>query len=246
MKKQEYEYMNRLENSHPWFIAKKKFLVFSLNKFVRGQKLKVLDVGCGTGAILQLLEDQGYDATGIDFSEIAVDYCQDKKLNVLKGSAEKLIFSDSTFDVIVAMDLLEHLKNDLVAVEEFRRVLKPGGLAIIAVPAHPSLFSIHDEELQHYRRYGRKQFLDLFNHGWTVEKISWIHGLILLPIMFKRFLAKVGFIKGQSSDVRPVGKITEVVLNVLYKVELFYYKIFGRLPFGLSLLLVVRKNSHRK
>ena len=241
----EYKKMDELEKAHPWFIAKRSFLSLTLKKYLPAPA-KILDVGCGTGEVLDFLSELRYEVEGIDPSEEALRYCGNKSLKVKSGTAEMISFDNDSFDGVLALDVLEHLADDSVGVKELCRILKPNGLAIITVPAHPSLFSIHDKKLHHFRRYSKKQLSELFDDGWEIKRISWIHSLILLPVALNRLLAKVGLKKDQSSDVKAVGKNLSKILNLAYRIELFFYGFLGSLPFGLSLLIVAQKKKYER
>lgn len=242
----EYSKMDELENKHPWFVAKRNFLILELERLLTGGE-RILDVGCGTGAVMKFLSEKGYLVDGVDFSEEALKYCYDKGLRVQLGTAEEMSFDSKTFDVVLALDILEHLPDDSLGIKEMGRVLKNGGLAIITVPAHSLLFSTHDQQLKHYRRYSRKQLVGLFNEAeWNIKKISWIHCLILFPVALGRLLSKARPIKKESSDVNAIGGVLSRVLKFFYVIELFFYNIFGALPFGLSLLIVVQKKKNER
>jgi 2-polyprenyl-3-methyl-5-hydroxy-6-metoxy-1,4-benzoquinol methylase len=242
----EYQKMDELEKKHPWFIAKRNFLISELKGVLVGKE-RILDIGCGTGAVMKLLSEKGYQVDGVDSSDEAIGYCRDKELKVQLGSAEETSFDSESFDVVLALDVLEHLSDDGLGVKEMARVLKAGGTAIITVPAHASLFSIHDQRLQHYRRYSRNRLIGLFEEGeWEIKKVSWIHCLILLPVALGRLLSKANLSKKESSDVNSVNGFLSKILNSFYSTELFFYNIFGTLPFGLSLLIVVQKKKHER
>ena len=236
----EYDKMDSLENSHPWFVAKRNFLQYFLNEHLP-IPARILDIGCGTGAVMRALIDRGYDVVGVDPCPDALNYCRRKGLDAIEASAEQTGQDDSSFDGVVCLDVLEHLANDKDGIEEIFRVLKPDGIAIIAVPAHQRLYSAHDEGLHHFRRYGRKQLCDLFGIGWEIKEITWLHASILLPLTAKRILLKIAGIGPSSSDVKSVSALASGLLSFIYRCELLCLEIFGGLPFGLSLLIVAKK-----
>lgn len=237
----EYKKMDSIESGHFWFIAKKKFLDIVLEKFIGEKKLKILDIGCGTGAIMDYLKNKGHEVFGVDMSDEALKYCQAKGLAVEIGKADRVDFPDGYFDVVLSLDVLEHLDNDQEAVNEARRLLKKGGFFIATVPAHQFLWSYHDVALHHKRRYGKNKFVSLFNENWEMKLISWIHTGIFLPVMVVRLIRNLSKKKEGSSDVGQVGNVVNKAMNFLYKVEIEIFKIFGRLPFGVSIMAVVEK-----
>lgn len=236
----EYEKMDKLEADHWWFKAKREFLKVALNKYTK-QLGQALDVGCGTGAVLKMLEQAGWQARGVDMSPDAIKYCEAKNLSVNIGFADKINFPDDTFDLVIASDVLEHLENDAAAVKEIRRVLKPGGIFIVTVPAHQFLFSYHDAALHHFRRYSKNDFKKLLSGQLKIIKVSWVHSLILLPAILLRLISKFLKRPGSRSDVVDTGKLINKVMGAWYIVELWIFRKTLHLPFGLTLIAVTKK-----
>ncbi len=239
MELQEYAKMDMVEKSHWWFVAKRDYISNALDRYaVAGTS--VLDIGCGTGAIMDFVRSKNYTVEGVDMSENALQYCRKKNLTVHHGFAEKLPFQNSSFDVVIASDVLEHITDDAAAVQEVARVLKPGGIFIVTVPAHQSLFSYHDHALHHVRRYSKEGLRKVLTTSCTVEFISWIHLIILAPAAGMRVIQRF-FKNNGESDVRPASRVINFVMRTLYSIELGCFRLFHRLPFGLSLFAVVRK-----
>src|SRR5579872_4424495 len=174
----EYERMYRLEDSYWWFVARHR-LVEALLRSRYGppgaqqEPLYILDVGCGTGAMSARVAGWGRVVSD-DYSPLALQFSRRRGLEHLVGAdAMRLPFASGRFDVIVCMDVLEHLSNDCAALAEFNRVLKPGGRLFATVPAYPHLWSEHDIALMHYRRYFRRELRErAVAAGLTIEKLS--------------------------------------------------------------------------
>lgn len=243
MEAHEYQAMEAIENQHAWFLAKFRFLEFALQKIGLSKDKIILDVGCGTGAIIKKLVDAGYKARGVDNSEEALKYCRQKGLEVIQGGADQLPFADNYFDAAISSDMLEHLKDDRKAIAEIGRVIKPGGYFIATVPAHQFLWSYHDVFLHHQRRYGKKDFLALFDQNFEIVFCSWLHASILLPTIILRLIKKWLKQEQRQSEVKPVNPILNNVLKMVYLLELWFFKTFSYLPFGLSLMVVSRKKA---
>lgn len=237
----EYKEMDNIENTHPWFLAKKRYLFAVVRKYLKAKDAKILDVGCGTGAIMKAFKDEGFDICGIDYNQTAIDYCHEKGLEATLGSLDDQQFADQSFDCIMALDVLEHIEKDAEAVKKIGRLLKPGGILVATVPAHQSLWSYHDVSLHHCRRYSYKNFKQLFADGYDVKFLGWIHAVVLLPLVAIRVVRKIFKTREEQSDVRPVNKPVELVLNFLYFIEFSFFRIFGHLPFGLSLMVVAAR-----
>lgn len=241
MEQKEYKEMENVEKTHFWFVAKRKFLQIILDKYVPLRNIKILDVGCGTGAVLDFLKDRGFIVEGVDNNEEALKYCRNKNLSVTLGSAEKMEYPDETFDLVLALDVLEHLSDPALAVKEVFRVLKKGGLFIATVPAHQWLWSYHDVALHHYKRYSKKDFEFLLEDQFSVLLVTWVHLCILLPTILIRKIYKIFNKQTEGSDVGEIGFFVNVAGRILYWPELLFFKFFRKLPAGLSLLAVAEK-----
>ena len=120
-----------------WWTVGRRSLVRSLTRRHVGSRkhLKVLDIGCGTGTNLATLRDYG-TVYGMDVSLRALSYCHDRGIErICRGDAAHLPFQDNSFDVVIGVDVLEHIEDDGGALREIHRVCKPGALLIAVVPA---------------------------------------------------------------------------------------------------------------
>ena len=135
---------------------------------------RVLDAGAGQGSMSALLERLGFEVTSTDASEAVVAVLRDR-LNgdVRLASVNDLPFANESFDAAVLGEVLEHVEDDLGALVEVSRVLRPGGLVALSVPANPKLFGRSDEWAGHFRRYARRDLLQLCAAaGLIVERCS--------------------------------------------------------------------------
>src|SRR5579872_1235395 len=148
MNSEEYERMYCLEDSYWWFVGRHDLALTFLRSAYPGRNdLTILDIGCGTGAMSEKLAAYGA-VVSADFSPLALAFSRRRHLDRLcAADAMRLPFRDGAFDVIVALDILEHVSDDAAALREFYRVLKPGGRVIATVPAYQSLWSAHDVAL---------------------------------------------------------------------------------------------------
>jgi SAM-dependent methyltransferase len=120
----------------------------------------VLNAGCGAGSFTLALHARGYPVTSVDSSDLFVKHLQERLAEqggdperVEPGNVERLRFGDETFDCVVSGEVLEHLDDDTAALREFERVLKPGGLLLVSVPANPWRYDWCDHWAGHQRRY---------------------------------------------------------------------------------------------
>ena len=178
--------VDTLENArrHPWWHARAKLALSALSKYGVTPPATVLDVGCGWGINLQALEKSGYSVAGLDISR--------RILEMLDLPGRRLIEADlnqeppenaETYDALLALDVLEHLDDDQGVVRRFAKLLRPGGLAVISVPAIPELFSEFDHIQGHRRRYIPGTLNAAFDGtGLVVRQIFW-WGAWMVPIL---------------------------------------------------------------
>jgi len=188
-----YEIFNRSEERHWWFIARRR-IILSLVKSLLSPtgRSRILDVGCGMGATLEALQSLG-DATGVDISPQAVEFarkrgCKDVRL-VMTG---ELPFSTGEFDLIVAMDVIEHIEDDVATLKDYHRLLAPGGILLLTVPAFKWLWSGHDDDNFHLRRYTRHALkTKLENSGFISPRLTYFCTLLFPLVASVRLIERV-------------------------------------------------------
>jgi SAM-dependent methyltransferase len=240
MHPEEFREMQALEEGHWWFRGK-RFLLASLLARSGGGRGRILDVGCGTGGVLQALAGE-HAVVGVDTADLALRYCRDKGLTVVRGSALTLPFAPRSFDVCVMMDVLEHLDDERPLLCEVRRVLRPHGIALVSVPAFEALWSPHDETFQHRRRYRRPQLEDTLRRaGLTVEWSSYTNCAVFLPALVWRTLRRwTGVAPGMRTDFSvPTPGWLNQALVATYRGEAAVLRRLP-LPFGVSVACVAR------
>ncbi len=244
MKKEFYEEYFRLEKDYWFFVSRRKIAIAVLNKKMCGKKdLNILDAGTGTGVMMDFLKKYG-KVTGIDKSEDAVAYCRKRGFNnVHLAPAESLPFQNGTFDLICAMDLLEHVENDKILLGEFHRVLKQGGLLFATVPAYGFLWTAHDEINAHKRRYSSHRLKRLIeSSNFNVEKFTYFNCILfpfiaLIKIMRKFFSKKQS---GVRSDFIKIPRWADRLLETIFSFERVLLSI-ASLPYGVSLMCLACK-----
>ena len=200
---------------------------------------RILDVGCGTGANLEMLSRFG-DAEGVDVSDEAIEYCRIKGLKVRKGIAEELPFEDSAFDLVTALDVVEHLDDDISGLKELHRVTRSGGHALVFVPAFMWLWGVQDDISHHRIRYTRKQITErLEKAGFTVERATYANLTFFLPILAGRVFMRMTGIKPESENNVNVSALNGL-FGKLFGAERHFLK-FANLPIGVSIVIVARK-----
>jgi ubiquinone/menaquinone biosynthesis C-methylase UbiE len=243
LKPEEFDKMFLMEKNHWWFFSKRRFVKLLMEKYVIKQKdLTILDAGCGTGVMLSELSSYG-KAIGFDISDGAIKNCKKRDIsNVNLARAEKLPFKDGTFDLIVALDVIEHLDSDLLALREFKRICKKDGFLLITVPAFKFLWSTHDEVLDHKRRYTREE-LDgkLRSSGFRVIRSTYLY-FILFPFITVAKVSDRWFRKRAETEIGEFSRPVNDFMKKLLSVEAFLIKRVN-FPFGSSVLSLAKREN---
>lgn len=243
----EYKIMYEVESSYWWFVARRDLVEEWLDEEAGTLpsppgRARIFDVGCGTGANGQMLTKFG-TFHGSDMSQEALRFCRERGLSRLTRTwVEHICFPDDSFDAITALDMLEHVDDDLAGMAELYRVCKPGGLLLVTVPAYGFLWSEHDEALHHRRRYTASELRNKLSvSGFEVERISYFISLLFFPVLAMRFWQNLF-----KRSVRP--KTGLVILPRLVNQALILLLAFERwlvrwinLPMGVSIICIARK-----
>jgi ubiquinone/menaquinone biosynthesis C-methylase UbiE len=241
MRPNEYETMFRVEETHWWYRALHR-LIFQVleSQLPDWRDKRILDVGCGTGAILQQLGNPAKNV-GIDLAPEAVSLSKQRGLNnVRQGDICALPFSDASFDAVICSSVLYHqwVGNVEGAVREMHRVLCPGGVVLINVPAFPFLRSRHDEAVMTARRFRKEDLRNLLlKQNFEIRRLTyWTTFLFPLAVAARTFGAsKMGRdfeTSGYSLSQRAFGQIMKLELHALKWISL---------PFGVALFAVARR-----
>lgn len=245
MEKREYSLMYKIEESHWWFKGKRKIVFSHLEKFIQGKKnLKILDMGCGTGMMMKKFQRYGA-VFGIDIETTALDLCAERNMdNIAQADILKLPFKPNSFDVVGIFDVLYHkgVKNDVSALKEIFRVLKPNGLLILTDSADMKLWGRHDIAAHARERYTIPKLSErLVLAGFKIKKITYFN-TILYPLIFtvRRIDNLLNQNKKAVSDIKPSNQLLNFVLYAMFIIESKLLKMFN-LPFGVSILAISEK-----
>ena len=260
MQERELQEMYEMETDHWWFVGKRRLVERVLQPYLRSAKmlggaacalsdgkpnLKILDVGCGTGAAAAAFMKYG-SVVATDRSPFALDLARSRGLkNTVVCAADQLPFSDAAFDTLLALDIIEHVDDDAATLADFARVLKPGGTVAIHVPAWPSLWSRHDVAIEHRRRYTRRSLSKLLqNSPLETEHIGWTNMSVLFPAALHRGLQRLSrhreVTQPERQDNFSLPKPLNLFMTGLLDLE---GRIAARvgLPIGLSLIAIATK-----
>ncbi len=231
-----------VEQTHWWFEGRRRLFGHELRRAGVSADARTLDVGTSTGSNLRLLRDIGFTrVTGLDLSLEAIRLCESKGFGpVRQGSVCEMPFHDSSFELVLATDIIEHVEDDLLALTEIARVTAPRGRVLITVPAFQSLWGLQDEVSLHKRRYRMRTLIDLVRRvGLRPSECFYFNYLLFAPIWLARRVMRYARI-----DVRSEGEVNTPTLNFILK-GIFTADVWTapllRPPFGVSILVLAEK-----
>lgn len=213
----------RIEQRHAWSVGRRDLVLAMLRAAGARPGQSVLDVGCGGGLLVRALHDAGYEpVVGLDMSPAAVASAAEQGIGGVRlGDGCAIDAPDASFDYVVASDVLEHILDEGRALHEWWRVVKPGGLVLVYVPAFSFLWSAHDVVNHHFRRYSRSQLQSvLLGSGFTIDRIGYWNSALFAPTLLVRMVARMQ-IRGKAMeseddfiDLNPLtnGAVTQVLL----------------------------------
>ncbi len=242
-----YDEFYRLEMSHWWFVGRNAILMRLLHRHSSGESPAILDVGCGTGAIVQQLARLG-PVIGLDPCAEALAYCRTRvapRSGLVAGTMSRLPFSDASFEIVTAFDVLEHDPDPQACVREIRRVLKPGGLFFSSVPAYRFMWGDHDVVNHHLRRYARSELRDLVTDaGFEIVRLTHLNSLLFpIAVVFRQLKNLVGRLLRLAPRSDFVGDGSPLVNSLLRRVFEAEGPLLERidLPFGLTIACIARR-----
>lgn len=238
-----YSVMYDVEDHHWWFVGRRAIVFEQITKALDGtdgRSRQILDIGCGTGATMDHLRAFG-EVQGIDLSELPLTFTRQRgHRNIICASATELPFAEKSFDLITALDVIEHLDDDVKGLSEIHRCLRPGAPVVIFVPAFRMLWGPNDDQSGHKRRYR----IDLLKAavekaGLAIETISYANLAMFLPILAgRRLLSWLG--RAETPENRLNHPLLNRLLARIFSSEAGWLRN-RRLPFGVSIICLARR-----
>jgi SAM-dependent methyltransferase len=240
MQPAEYAHMAGVEERHWWFRARLSVVRAVLRRYVPPGG-KGLDCSCGTGMTLRRLP--GYVQMGADLSSLALGHCRHSGLRrLMLADLTHVPLSDAVLDLVTCLDTLEHIEDDVAALAEIHRVLRPGGHVLVTVPAHPFLFSAHDRALHHVRRYRRAELKQkILATGFKLRRFTYINSALFPLVALVRTLRPD---RGDAaSDTQGVPfALLNAALYLAFSAERLPLAVMN-LPVGVSLLALAQREA---
>lgn len=247
MEKEIYGEIDAVQRGHWWFESRRRIIESVIKKHIPSEKKfsSVLDIGCGPGINVEMLRKLSDRVQGLDNAEDAIRLVEkhDSHFPISKGEFP-FWESDSHYDLITALDVLEHVEDDERGLRKIEELLLPGGVAVITVPAFGFLWTKHDERLHHYRRYtvGELRGKVRASTSLRVDKISYFNFFLFLPILLFRWFKRIVH-SDHVSDFFIPPKFMNAGLAKIFSLETLLVP-FVALPFGVSIICILKKAGY--
>lgn len=231
-----------IEDSHWWYLGRRRILTRVLARFRPADNASVLEIGCGGGGNLKMLAKSAKHLAAIEMEPDAVAAAHSRGIGeVAQGKlGDDVPALAARYDMVAMFDVLEHIPDDAVALEKVRALLEPSGRVFITVPAYMLLWSEHDRIAHHHRRYTRAGLVRVLQaNGFRVVYASYFNTFLFpvaaLTLLFSRLFA----LDPKAATKQPAGFVNRVLRKIFASETAFIPRL--TLPFGLSIVLVAER-----
>lgn len=248
MEEAAYRQFVELEERHFWFLGRRAIFAHLLERQLDGRRdLRILDVGCGAGGMLEMLARYG-EVTGIDTSPELIDFCHERGFERTRvGSAYEPPVEPGSIDLLTMFDTLEHIPDDRLALDRSRTALAPGGMLFASVPAYQFLYANNDRVAHHQRRYtARRLKRALLEAGLAPVKVTYFNSILFPVILPVVLMKKVHERLVDPGDRTNLSHEPHPVLNrALAATMASERRVLARynLPFGHSIIAIARTSA---
>jgi SAM-dependent methyltransferase len=248
MKSEYYGEYYEHENNHWWFKWRFDMITRIVESLPRSEGFRMLDAGCGTGQMTKLLEQYG-EAVGLEIAPEALAFARKRGVkNLVQGSITEPPFDAGSFDLVLSLDVIEHVDHDEQIIASLFEFVKPGGHVILTVPAFQSLWSQHDEINHHKRRYRVEQVTRMLEEaGFEITRVAYCNSLLFLPVLVTRkaktYIRRFRKGDGSGEPESDLAYYPAPINRLLYRILTTETRLMRRwsLPFGVSILAIAQR-----
>jgi len=241
MQADELQKLAEVEDSMWYFKALNRRILLPLAELINTEAC-ILDAGCGTGGLIKALQsyEQKWNVNGLDYSPVACAFAQSKSCAPIKqGSIEEIPFHDKQFDAVVCADIISQIEDGSIALGEFARILKPGGILVFNVAAYQWAWSYHDDINDTRHRFRRSELVALLiKAGFKVTLSSYANMFIFPLILAQR---KIFTPANPTSDVKPFHPLVDSFCGSMASLEYMALCKHITLPVGNSVFIAARR-----
>jgi len=241
----EYDRMFALEDGHWWYRAVRELVEWHVRRAAAGKAVRILDAGCGTGALAAVLQKYG-SVSALDASAQAVAYCRQRGVTAVACvDLRAWDAPECAYDIIVCVDVLYHagIGDDAAVVKKFCRALAPKGMLVVHLPAFECLRRGHDIVVATKRRYTRRQARSLLaENGFEVRECCYRMPWLFLAALVSKWRESRHAPRGEErSDLQQVTPLLNAILLAVARFENIFVRRGVGMPFGSSICLVATK-----
>jgi SAM-dependent methyltransferase len=229
-----------LEEGHWWYRGRRRIVRETVSALDLPRPADILDAGCGSGRNLVELAPFGR-LTGLEPSHASAEVARSRGVaEVVESGIEQMPFASESFDLVLCLDVIEHIADDVEALGELRRVARPGGRLLVTVPAYQALWSSHDVQNQHRRRYDRRTLLRAATAArWRPMRTTHFNSLLLPAAAAVRLLDRPSSGNGENrSELDRTPERLNWLFELPLRAEAALLRGGRRIPAGLSLMAV--------
>jgi SAM-dependent methyltransferase len=242
MRKITYEIEWNLERFHWWFVGRRKLFKSLFSLLDLPDTLRVIDIGCGVGSNLRLLQSMFSNLVGMDSEMYPLVHMRKSlsRVALVNGDLMRLPFKSDSVDLVLASDVLEHLDEDTIGIREIYRSLKREGKVLFTVPAFRSLAGVQDIVGMHKRRYSKRELVTkIEGEGFKILRSSYFNSFLFFPILIGRRILHLLGLRIESENEINLPLIN-FFLKTVFCLEPHYLKYFS-FPFGVSIYCIAKK-----
>lgn len=229
----------RLEKSHWWFRSRAKIISKLLGRYLPVAPLRILNIGAAGGETSNWLSKFG-KVISVEHEPDFISLLREEGHEVVEASVTHLPFENDSFDLVCAFDVLEHVEDDVSAMQEIKRVCKREGFICLTVPADRKLWSAHDVVNRHFRRYQLADFKAL-GKSMHPRYISYFNCFLYLPVWIARAWSNRMKISDRSDfETFKANGLSNKIFGSVFSLEARFMPAL-RFPFGVSLFGLWKK-----